>query len=274
MKKVLIGCGVVSLLVLVGGGIAAYYLVVKPAAQIAGSAIDGAREAVAKVGAAAQTIEAMRALEADVAAQGPYTAPADGALAQAQVERFLAVHQAVIDRLGPERARIAQAVEANPAQGDVAALAGSFAALAGLGDIGLAAKRAQVEALNAQGLSLAEYRWIRQAGIEALIAGGIELSAGASGARAAEMIRQAQQAAQQAAAAARAMGQVLPEGLTPPGDAAPGESEAAPGTEPVPPAGEGMALPALTPIQRANFDLVREHREAYAQSQLLALVGL
>jgi hypothetical protein len=273
MKKVLIGCGVVSLLLLVGGGIAAYYLVVKPTMQVAGGAIDSAREAVAKVGAAAQTIEAMRAMDAEVTAQGPYTAPADGALGQAQVERFLAVHQAVVDRLGPERERIAQAVEASPTQGDVAALAGSFAALAGLGDVGLAAKRAQVDALNAQGLSIAEYRWIRQAGIQALVAGGIELSVGASGARAAELIREAQEAAAQAAAAARAVGQALPEGLTPPADTVPAEDAGAAGESE--PAGDaGATLPALTPVQRANFDLVREHREAFAQSQMLALVGL
>jgi hypothetical protein len=273
MKKVLIGCGIVSLLLIVGGGIAAYYLVFKPAAQIAGSAIDGAREAVAKVGAAAQTIEAMRALEADVVAQGEYTPPADGALVQAQLERFLAVHQAVVDRLGPERERIAQTVEQNPAQGDIAAIAGSFAALAGLGEVGLAAKRAQVDALNAQGLSLAEYRWIRQAGIAALVAGGIELSVGAGGARATELIRQAQQAAEQAAAAARAVGQALPEGLTPPADRAPAtDAEAV--EEPAPGVADGVAAAALTPVQRANFDLVREHREAFAQSQLLALVGL
>jgi hypothetical protein len=273
MKKVLIGCGVVSLLLLVGGGIAAYYLVVKPTMEVAGGAIDSAREAVAKVGAAAQTIEAMRALESEVTAPGEYTAPADGALEQVQVERFLAVHQAVIDRLGPERERIAQAVDTAPAQGEVAAIAGSFAALAGLGDIGLAAKRAQVDALNAQGLSLAEYRWIRQAGIEALIAGGIELSVGAGGARAGEMIRQAQQAAAQAAAAARALGQALPEGLTPPPDATPSEAPAR-DSEPAPAGEGGTQVPALTPVQRANFDLVREHREAFAQSQMLALVGL
>ncbi len=273
MKKVLIGCGVVSLLLLVGGGIAAYYLVVKPAAQIADSAIDKAREVVAKVGAVAQAAEAMRALESEVKVQGDYTAPADGALAPTQVERFLAVHEAVINRLGPERERIAQAVEAVSAQGEVASIAGSFAALAGLGEIGLAAKRAQVDALNAQGLSLAEYRWIRRAGIEALIAGGIALSVDAGSARAGELIQKAQQAAAQAAEAARALGQALPEGLKPPADAGP-SAETPPDVAPAP-VDEGPPQgPALTPVQRANLELVREHREAFAQSQLLALVGL
>lgn len=268
MKKFLIGCGVVSLLLVVGGGLAAYHFVFKPAAQIAGSVIGSAREVVTKAGNLAQTIEAMRAMEAEVVARDAFVPPADGALGAAQIERFLAVHAAVVARLGPERERLAQAVEGTPGSGEAASLVAPLTALASLGELGLAAKRAQVDALNAQGLSLAEYRWIRQTGIEALVAGGVKLGIGNE--RVATLWRQAQQAAAQAAEAARALGETLPGGLVPPPDgadpgAAPPAQEAVP-SDPQP--------PALSPVQRANFDLVREHREAFAQSQLLALADL
>lgn len=152
----LLGCGALVLIVLVAGGAALWWFVARPIAQIATAAQDVAR---------------IQEIDARVVDRDPYAPPADGALADAQVERYLAVLQRVRGDLeGSYRtleARYAEIDGRRPELADVPRLAGAYADFLGLL---VAAKESQVAALNAEGFSLAEYAWVRS---EVLRAAGL-----------------------------------------------------------------------------------------------------
>jgi hypothetical protein len=95
-------------------------------------------------------------LERSVRKQGPYTPPPSGEPSRAQVERVLAVQQAVRSRLGPRTAELERRYQRllarnNHDLGNHREYAATY----------LDAKRAQVDALNREGFSLEEYRWTR-----------------------------------------------------------------------------------------------------------------
>jgi hypothetical protein len=284
MNKALGGCLAAALVLVVGAGIAGYYLVWKPAAHVAGVAIDAARETVGKVGEMAETIERMRALEEGIVAQGPYVPPADGRLSEAQVQGLVAVEAAVAAALGPQAGGIAAATEAAAAGAAAGAHAvpwrDALAALARLGSVGIAAKTAQVEALNAAQLSLAEYQWIRDTGIRALIAGGV-MTAGAQAGQAAAAAGEAAEAARILGEAAREAVRVAArEAAGASGGATPAPAGEPPGAPPaaVPATPPAPASAAPTPLdsetERANFERVRPHAEAFVRARVLAGIGL
>jgi hypothetical protein len=115
----------------------------------------------------AQVLDAEQA----ITNKSPFTAPADGRLTQDQVNAFVAVQANLQQRLGTdfdelkrlhEKLRAQQAAGGQPSLGDLGALGPDLAKLVAR------AREAQVEALNAKGLSLAEYRWIRDQAYAAL----------------------------------------------------------------------------------------------------------
>ncbi|HRQ65382.1 MAG TPA: hypothetical protein PKZ76_11080 [Xanthomonadaceae bacterium] len=166
MKKgVVIGCSAVLLLVVVAGAFA-WFKVIAPAFK-AGSELVGI----------ARQIEQYQALNGDIRNQSPYSAPADGTLSPPQVEAVLAVQRHIRDGMAHRLKELEQHYKALEAefesggrQPGIEDLARAYSDLFGLI---VDAKRLQVEALNRQGLSMAEYHWAR---VATLHAAGISIS--------------------------------------------------------------------------------------------------
>jgi hypothetical protein len=193
MKKLLAGCLVVLVIALAGFSVAGFYAFrwARPMIENTANYLDRARE--------------MSRLADRITNKSPYVPPETGRLTATQVERFIAVQTRVRDELGErwsaieaKSAEIRQkATEAtdNATEGTdntdntdntdkgvrgrdltLAELTSVFSDLAG---IYTEARRAQVNALNAQRFSDAEYTWVRRRVYEAAgmeIAGGIDLS--------------------------------------------------------------------------------------------------
>lgn len=155
MKKALTGCLLVVVLALVVGAGALWWFVLRPAWD-AGSALVGAAEQWQQVAA----------IEEDVARDdSDFEPPADGRLSATQVQRFVAVQQAIANALGEDWKQLEakyQALETElKTQGRDASATEAFGAWQDLSGIIVVAKRAQVDALNAAAMGLSEYRWIR-----------------------------------------------------------------------------------------------------------------
>ena len=171
MKKVALGCLIVLVIALIGFGVAGYYAYrwARPMIQSTGDYLDRAR--------------AMARLSDEVNNKSAYTPPANGELTQAQVDRFVAVQTRVRDELGArwaeietKSAQIGAKTKENNGQLAFSEMASVFSDLSG---IYMDARRAQVNALNVQKFSDAEYTWVRRrvyeaAGVE--MAGSIDLS--------------------------------------------------------------------------------------------------
>jgi len=151
MKKLAIGC--VVLLVLGIGGIAAIPYVLSRISSMVTSAAEGL---VAE-------LSSLPELERAVERQGPYTPPASGEPTREQLERLVAVQQAVRNRLGSRAADLERRYQRlvtrrNHDLSDYREYAATY----------LEAKRAQVDALNRAGISLDEYRWTQAQAYAAL----------------------------------------------------------------------------------------------------------
>ena len=148
MKKLLIGCLVLAVMLAVTAGAASYYLYRK-----VDSTISGFKE-----------LGTVPELERSVRNKTPFTPPASGELTGAQFDRYLAVQQQVRARLGAGAAEIEQKYKTLLAK-DSATIVDAPAIISAYRDLAktyVEAKRAQVAALNDAGLSLDEYRWVRR----------------------------------------------------------------------------------------------------------------
>ncbi|MBB5207551.1 hypothetical protein [Chiayiivirga flava] len=200
MKKALGGCLVVGLLVLVIGGGALWWFVLKPAWH-AGSEF---------MGAATQFAEIAQ-IEAKVSNRTPYSAPADGTIPPETWQRFVAVQRAlqvdVGDTLAVLEAKYKE-IEARTGNGSEPGLTDLLGAYGDLFGLIRDAKLAQVDALNAQGMSLEEYRWVRAQAYAALGLAGADADAtptplqGSAIARNAELVREQRALLTQTAATA------------------------------------------------------------------------
>ena len=154
MKKLAIGCGVVALvlgIVVVGVGYYGYTKVKGTVAEFA-------------------ELSKVPDIEREVRIKTAFNAPATGELTSSQVDRFMQVQTRVREKLGANFAMfertyktLAEKKEATAA--DLPALLSAYRDLAAMY---LDAKRTQVEALNAAGLSMDEYRWIRSSAYQAI----------------------------------------------------------------------------------------------------------
>jgi hypothetical protein len=154
MKKLAIGC----LVVLVLGGIAV--------AGVSYYAYRQARSMFAQFAELGQVLE----IERGVVARAPFTPPASEELTLAQVERLVRVQLHVRTRLGERFAEMERKYK-SLSQAESASIADVPRLMAAYRDVAAAwveAKRSQVEALNDAGLSLDEYRWIREQTYRAL----------------------------------------------------------------------------------------------------------
>ena len=151
MKKVAIGCAVVLLLVLVVGGIGAWWAVNKVKSTVT---------EFAELGTIPE-------IERTVVNTASYDAPESGELTGAQVERYLRVQQQVRDHLGTRFAELNRKYESlierqRRNDDSVLDVPQVIAAYRDLASTYVDAKRAQADALNGEAFSLTEYRWVRR----------------------------------------------------------------------------------------------------------------
>jgi hypothetical protein len=150
VKKFAIGCGAALLLLGIAASVATYYFVYRPARSFYTS--------MTELGTVAD-------LDRALTNTAPYTPPATSALTAPQLQRFLAVQQTVKTRLGTRFSELdakykALDQETRGGQRSVrlTEMVGAYQDLFG---IITDARRAQVDALNAQQFSKDEYAWVR-----------------------------------------------------------------------------------------------------------------
>lgn len=154
MKKLLLGCLGVSVLLLIAGGVLGYFYVYKPA-----------RSFVAGIAQFGEVTE----LNAKIENKSAFTQPEGGLLTQAMVDRYMNVQQSLRDRMGPRLTELeAKYKRFEGDSGEQPSVTEVLGAIQDLGTLILEAKRAQVAAINEQGFSLAEYEWVRGAMYEAV----------------------------------------------------------------------------------------------------------
>jgi len=155
VKKLVIGCGLAMVLAAIAATAGFYYFVYRPARTFVAS--------MSQLGEVAE-------LDAKVANTRPFTAPADDTLTEAQVKRFVAVQESLHARMGTRATELQtkyKALEERKEQGGRVALTDLVGAYKDLFGVIAEAKRAQVDALNAQAFSLDEYSWVKSRFYEA-----------------------------------------------------------------------------------------------------------
>jgi hypothetical protein len=154
MKKLVIGCAVVLVVACIAFAGVSYYVYRQ------------ARTMWSQVA----TLKEVPDIERDVRNKDPFVAPASAVLTEVQVERLLKVQAHIRQRLGARFAELEQKYKSLSSKetATIADLPALMAAYRDLAAAWLDAKRSQVEALNDVGLSLEEYRWIRDQAYQAL----------------------------------------------------------------------------------------------------------
>ncbi len=151
MQKFLIGCLGVLFVLAIAGALTAYFVVIKPTYQFATDASRMATE--------------FQELDQRIERRGQFAPPADGQLDEARFQRFLAAQQqmraAMAGRLEELDEKWQTMRDERRGRREDPNLIELVTAYRDLGDLLLAGKRAQVEALNAQRFSLEEYVWVR-----------------------------------------------------------------------------------------------------------------
>jgi hypothetical protein len=151
MKKLAIGCGIVAVVGIIAAAVVTYYVVHKVKSTVAEFAALGT----------------IPDIERQVENQSPFTPPDSGEFTEAELDQLLAVQASLRGKLG-SRFEVLDAKYKTLSESlkhrdatvvDAPALVAAYRDLA---STYLDAKKWQVDALNAQHLSLAEYRWIRK----------------------------------------------------------------------------------------------------------------
>jgi len=158
MKKFLVGCLVVAVILVGAGGTAGYFFVIKPAWEFAG----GMQEFVTE----------FSELDEQIERRDGFQPPTDGAVTEEQFQRFLVAHRDMREAMEGELEALDQRLEAmkqeQAEENREAGIGEVFTAYKGLGDLLIKAKRAQVEALNRYNFSLQEYLYVRNQTYRAL----------------------------------------------------------------------------------------------------------
>lgn len=155
-KKIGIGCLVVALVVIVGGGYYAYSSFVKPLMSNV------------------SVLEDISEKNNQIENQSGYTPPASKEITSNQVDRFVNVQQDIRQNLENRFAEFQQKYEQleEELQGREPGVAELMGAYSDMIQMYSDAKQIQVDALNEQGFSLEEYRYVQQSFYQAL---GVEL---------------------------------------------------------------------------------------------------
>jgi hypothetical protein len=155
MKKFLIGCGILVLVVGIAGAVGAYYFLWRPA-----------KLAVTEFA----KLKEIPQLNQQVRNKTTFSAPADNVLTSEGVDRFLRTQQSIQTKLGQraEELRAKYQLFGDNLKSDRtrtwSELASAYKDFAGLL---VQAKHAQVDSLNENNFSLAEYEWTRRRVYEA-----------------------------------------------------------------------------------------------------------
>jgi hypothetical protein len=154
MKKLAIGCGIVALVGMIALAGVGYYVYRQARALY---------QEVAQLGQVPE-------IERSVKARGPYAPPSSGELTKAQIAQLVRVQTHVRQKLGQQFAMMEQKYKAltDKKEATIVDVPTLMAAYRDLATAWLDAKRSQVDALNEAGLSLEEYRWIREQAYRAL----------------------------------------------------------------------------------------------------------
>ncbi|WP_234571380.1 hypothetical protein [Rhodohalobacter sp. 614A] len=155
-KKIAIGCLVIGLVVLIGGGLLTYNFVYKP---VMGSV---------------SSLQEIHQKNEQIDNQSTYQPPADNELTENQVERFVSVQQQIQSGIEERLAEFEQKYEEldSELQNREPTLTEIMNAWGDIVDLYSDAKQIQVEALNEHDFSLTEYRFVQQSFYNAL---GMEL---------------------------------------------------------------------------------------------------
>jgi hypothetical protein len=153
VKKVLVGCLLFVLLAGVGIAAGGYFFVYRPVATFAAN------------------MNEFQEWESRVDDQTPFTPPEDGLLTQDQVTRFVSIYDGMVAASGTGLQDMQAALSGfnNTQNPDLQQLREMFGELARGFEIARETREAQVEAINAQNMSVQEYRWVRQTVMSSLI---------------------------------------------------------------------------------------------------------
>ena len=157
MKKLLIGCGVVLVVALIGAAVVTYFVVNKVKTTVAEFAVLGE----------------VPDIERGVTNKAGFAPPASGELTAAQVDHLVGIQQQIRDLLGARFAEFEKKYaelsrRMDQDRGTVLDAPAVIGAYRDMAHMYVDAKKAQVASLNKAGLSLEEYRWIRQQAYAAL----------------------------------------------------------------------------------------------------------
>jgi hypothetical protein len=178
VKKLLVGCLVILVLGAILFGVGGYFLY-----RAASPVVQNAREYFDR-------FSQLGELEKQIANQTPFTAPPNGELTKEQVDRFARVQQHVRAALGQRFKEIDAKYNTMKAEADGTEQSSVREALSALGELGgllIDARRAQVNALNQERFSSAEYSWVRARVYQAA---GVEVTSGFDFQKMAEAARQ------------------------------------------------------------------------------------
>lgn len=158
MPKILAGCLIVIVVLVVAGGTAGYFFLVKPAYEFVTDVEGFVRE--------------YAALNEQVDQTDRYQPPGDGSMTAEQFQRFLVAQRDMRETMEGRMTELKETLESMQEEIDredrdmsIAELASAYR---GLGELLLEAKRAQVEALNRYNFSLQEYMYVRNQSYRAL----------------------------------------------------------------------------------------------------------
>jgi hypothetical protein len=153
VKKLVIGCALALVLFGIAGSVAFYYFVYKPARSFVAS--------LSQLGELAE-------LDAKVTNTRAFTAPPTDTLTEAQVRRFVAVQESLHARMGARASELQAKYKAIETRGpEGVGMSEAVGAYRDLFGIIAEAKKAQIEALNAQNFSVDEYAWVKSRFYEA-----------------------------------------------------------------------------------------------------------
>jgi hypothetical protein len=171
MKKAVGGCLIVVLLALVLGGGGFWWFVLRPAWNTGSELV-----------AAAQQWAELVKIDSRIHNHDEFMPPSDGVIDESALQRFIAVQQTMNDRMGDNLKRLDTKYRAlqseHKADGRQANMQEIVAAYGDVFDLLKQTRTTQIDALNEEDFSLAEYRWVRNQAYSAL---GISVAALAQG---------------------------------------------------------------------------------------------
>jgi hypothetical protein len=152
MKKFLVGCLVIvvlgGILFAIGG-----FLLYRAASPV----LQDARNYLSR-------LAELGDLEKDIVNRSPHTPPATGELTEEQMQRFARVQDSTRKALGQRMTEIEAKyadLKKKTESGQQPSAGEIFSALGDIGNIFVQARRYQINALNQEGFSQAEYSWVR-----------------------------------------------------------------------------------------------------------------